>query len=115
MRIYGFFNDYSGYEIDYALSKLSASEYRILDNIFESKGINFTKFKEDRSKMSSSVILKLMKILEYNRKNGITFFNKLTENIMNLVNEGKSNKEICEILNIDYSILYYELKKVRNY
>ena len=115
MRIYGFFNDYTGYEIDYALSKLSSSEYRILSGIFGDKGINRSKYHEDRNNFSTSVLLKFANILEENRKNGITSFNDLTKNIMDLVNNGKSNKEICDILNMNYNTLYYELKKVRGF
>lgn len=119
MRIYGFYNEYSGNEIDTALRELTASEYRILGNIFEDKGINWPKYHEDREKFSTSVVLKFSNILEKNRRNGLTSFNQLTTNIINLVNLGKTNREICEMLNIDYRTLYFELKKVhginRNY
>ncbi len=119
MRIYGFFNEYSGNEIDTALRELTVSEYRILGNIFEDKGINWPKYHEDREKFSTSVVLKFSNILEKNRKNGLSSLNELTINIINLVNLGKTNREICEKLNIDYRTLYFELKKVhgisRNY
>lgn len=115
MRVYGFFSDYSGHEIDCALSKLSSSEYRLLSDIFEDKGINRSKYNGDRNNFSTSVILKFTNILEENRRNGIISLNDLTLKIMDLVNIGKSNKEICNILNIDYSVLYYELKKVRDF
>ena len=39
--------------------------------------------------------------------------NELTTKIMDMVNSGKCNKEICEELDIDYKTLYYELKKVK--
>lgn len=48
MRIYGFYNEYTGQEIDTALRELTASEYRQLGNIFEDKGINLSKYNEDR-------------------------------------------------------------------
>lgn len=114
MRIYGFYNEYSGQEIDTALRELTASEYRQLGNIFEDKGINLSKYHEDRENFSSSVIFKFTNILERNRKNGLTSFNQLTTNIINLINLGKTNREICEKLNIDYKTLYFELKKVKN-
>lgn len=114
MRIYGFYNEYSGQEIDTALRELTASEYRQLGNIFEDKGINFSKYHEDRENFSSSIIFKFTNILERNRKNGLTSFNQLTTNIINLINLGKTNREICEKLNIDYKTLYFELKKVKN-
>lgn len=114
MRIYGFYNEYSGQEIDTALRELTASEYRQLGNIFEDKGINLAKYHEDRENFSSSIILKFSNILEQNRKNGLTSFNQLTTNIINLINLGKTNREICEKLNIDYQTLYFELKKVKN-
>lgn len=114
MRIYGFYNGYSGQEIDTALRELTASEYRQLGNIFEDKGINLSKYHEDRENFSSSVIFKFTNILERNRKNGLTSFNQLTTNIINLINLGKTNREICEKLNIDYKTLYFELKKVKN-
>ena len=47
MRIYGFYNEYSGQEIDTALRELTASEYRQLGNIFEDKGINFDKYHKE--------------------------------------------------------------------
>ena len=119
MRIYGFFNEYTGQEIDTALRELTVSEYRILENIFEDKGINWLKYYEDREKFFTSVVLKFSNILEKNRKNGLFSLNELTINIINLVNLGKTNREICEKLNIDYKTLYFELKKVhgisRNY
>lgn len=119
MRIYGFYNEYTGQEIDTALRELTASEYRQLGNIFEDKGINLSKYNEDRENFSSSIILKFSNILEQNRRNGLTLFNQLTTNIINLINLGKTNREICEKLNIDYKTLYFELKKVhginRNY
>lgn len=114
MRIYGFYNEYSGQEIDTALRELTASEYRQLGNIFEDKGINLAKYHKDREKFSSSIILKFTNILEQNRRNGLTSFNQLTTNIINLINLGKTNREICEKLNIDYKTLYFELKKVKN-
>lgn len=114
MRIYGFFNEYSGNEIDTALRELTVSEYRILGNIFEDKGINWPKYYEDREKFSTSIILKFSNILEQNRRNGLTSFNQLTTNIINLINLGKTNREICEKLDIDYKTLYFELKKVKN-
>ena len=58
MRIYGFYNEYSGHEIDTALRELTASEYRQLGNIFEDKGINLAKYHKDRENFSSSIILK---------------------------------------------------------
>lgn len=114
MRIYGFYNEYSGQEIDTALRELTASEYRQLGNIFEDKGINLAKYHKDRENFSSSIILKFTNILEQNRRNGLTSFNQLTTNIINLINLGKTNREICEKLNIDYKTLYFELKKVKN-
>ena len=114
MRIYGFYNEYSGQEIDTALRELTASEYRQLGNIFEDKGINFDKYHKDRENFSSSIIFKFTNILEQNRRNGLTSFNQLTTNIINLINLGKTNREICEKLNIDYKTLYFELKKVKN-
>lgn len=114
MRIYGFYNEYSGQEIDTALRELTASEYRQLGNIFEDKGINMAKYHKDRENFSSSIIFKFTNILEQNRRNGLTSFNQLTTNIINLVNLGKTNREICEKLNIDYKTLYFELKKVKN-
>lgn len=114
MRIYGFYNEYSGQEIDTALRELTASEYRQLGNIFEDKGINFSKYHKDRENFSSSVIFKFTNILERNRRNGLTSFNQLTTNIINLINLGKTNREICEKLNIDYKTLYFELKKIKN-
>lgn len=114
MRIYGFYNEYSGQEIDTALRELTASEYRQLGNIFEDKGINWTKYHEDRENFSTSIILKFSNILEQNRRNGLTLFNQLTTNIINLINLGKTNREICEKLDIDYKTLYFELKKVKN-
>lgn len=115
MRIYGFYNEYSGHEIDAALRELTASEYRTLENIFEDKGINIVRYQEDRKCFSNSIVLKFSNILERNRKNGITSFNQLTLNIIDLINIGKTNTEICEKLNIDYKTLYFELKKVKNY
>ena len=114
MRIYGFYNEYSGQEIDTALRELTASEYRQLGNIFEDKGINLAKYHKDTENFSSSIILKFTNILEQNRRNGLTSFNQLTTNIINLINLGKTNREICEKLNIDYKTLYFELKKVKN-
>lgn len=114
MRIYGFYNEYSGQEIDTALRELTASEYRQLGNIFEDKGINLAKYHKDRENFSSSIIFKFTNILEQNRRNGLTSFNQLTTNIINLINLGKTNREICEKLNIDYKTLYFELKKVKN-
>lgn len=114
MRIYGFYNEYSGQEIDTALRELTASEYRQLGNIFEDKGINMAKYHKDRENFSSSIIFKFTNILEQNRRNGLTSFNQLTTNIINLINLGKTNREICEKLNIDYKTLYFELKKVKN-
>lgn len=107
MRIYGFYNEYSGQEIDTALRELTASEYRQLGNIFEDKGINLAKYHKDRENFSSSIILKFTNILEQNRRNGLTSFNQLTTNIINLINLGKTNREICEKLNIDYKTLYF--------
>ena len=116
MRIYGFYNEYSGQEIDTALGELTASEYRQLGNIFEDKGINLAKYHKDRENFSSSIILKFTNILEQNRRNGLTSFNQLTTNIINLINLGKTNREICEKLNIDYKTLYFEVKNFkRNY
>lgn len=115
MRIYGFYNEYSGQEIDTALRELTASEYRQLGNIFEDKGINLAKYHKDRENFSSSIIFKFTNILEQNRRNGLTSFNQLTTNIINLINLGKTNREICEKLNIDYKTLYFELKKVKNF
>lgn len=114
MRIYGFYNEYSGQEIDTALRELTASEYRQLGNIFEDKGINMAKYHKDRENFSSSIIFKFTNILEQNRRNGLTSFNQLTTNIINLINLGKTNREICEKLNIDYKTLYFELKKIKN-
>ena len=88
MRIYGFYNEYSGQEIDTALRELTASEYRQLGNIFEDKGINLAKYHKDRENFSSSIILKFTNILEQNRRNGLTSFNQLTTNIINLINLG---------------------------
>ena len=115
MRIYGFYNEYSGHEIDTALREMTSSEYRTLENIFDDRGINMSKYHEDRSNFSESIVLKFTKVLERNRKEGIISFNELTLKIIDLINSGKSNKEICNELNIDYKILYYELKKVRNF
>ena len=114
MRIYGFYDEYTGNEIDDALKELTVSEYRTLENIFEDKGINIIKFKKDRECISSSIVLKFSNILERNRKNRKTFFNQLTLNIIDLINKGKTNREICEKLNIDHKTLYFELKKVKN-
>ena len=77
MRIYGFYNEYSGQEIDPALRELTASEYRQLGNIFEDKGINLAKYHKDRENFSSSIILKFTNILEQNRRNNITSFKKI--------------------------------------
>lgn len=113
MRIYNFFHEYSMQELDLALNELSASEYRDLENIFADHGVNMTKYREDRSLGKLSVYLKFLQIIEKNRRNGIISMNELTTKIMDMVNSGKFNKEICEELDIDYKTLYYELKKVK--
>lgn len=113
MRIYNFFHEYSMQELDLALNELSASEYRDLENIFDDHGVNMTKYREDRSLGKLSVYLKFLQIIEKNRRNGIISMNELTTKIMDMVNNGKCNKEICEELDIDYKTLYYELKKVK--
>ena len=71
MRIYGFYNEYSGHEIDTALREMTSSEYRTLENIFDDRGINMSKYHEDRSNFSESIVLKFTKVLERNRKEGI--------------------------------------------
>lgn len=113
MRIYNFFHEYSMQELDLALNELSASEYRDLEEIFDDHGVNMLKYHEDRSLGKLSVYLKFLQIIEKNRRNGIISMNELTTKIMDMVNSGKCNKEICEELDIDYKTLYYELKKVK--
>ena len=63
MRIYGFYNEYSGHEIDTALREMTSSEYRTLENIFDDRGINMSKYHEDRSNFSESIVLKFTKVL----------------------------------------------------
>ena len=66
-----------------------------------------SKYHEDRSNFSESIVLKFTKVLERNRKEGIISFNELTLKIIDLINSGKSNKEICNELNIDYIVENY--------
>lgn len=113
MCIYNFFHEYSIQELDLALNELSASEYRDLENIFDDHGVNMIKYRQDRSLCKLSVYLKFLQIIEKNRRNGIISMNELTTQIMDMINNGKRNNEICEKLNIDYKTLYYELKKVK--
>lgn len=110
MCIYTYYYNYSSHEIDIALSSLSAFEYRTLIYIFE-KRKNNGRFKFNKEEIN--LMVKFNNILENNRRNGITSLSELTLKIINLVNSGKCNKEICNELNIDYKTLYFELNKVK--
>lgn len=134
--IYEYFSDYSEQEIDNIIYSLSLDEKLVIrarygDNLHIPKTSSIWS-KEYSEKFYGILIPKMKRLLskgtdiqreeesiKNENKDKILENSKIeivdyTSNLLQLLKDGKNNREICEILNISSNQLYEELLKLKN-
>lgn len=126
--IYEYLSDYSKEEIDSALSKLSFQEKVLLTDRYGSdldNPISSNGFTHEKSvKFYGSLIPKIKKLLieqknivqedPASEKENSLVETELEEKVLDLIDDNKSNNNICETLNINYEQLYQLLLNLKN-
>ena len=114
--IYEYFSDYTEEQVNNVIYGLSVDEILVIKSRFGNDLHNPSSQsdwgKENSNKYYGSIIPKmkrrLVKLLEQEKD-----VDDYQANLLQLVREGKSNREICEILNMSSNQLYDELLKLK--
>lgn len=114
--IYEYFSDYTEEQVNYVIYGLSVDEILVIKSRFGNDLHNPSSQsdwgKENSNKYYGSIIPKmkrrLAKLLEQEKA-----VDDYQAHLLQLIKEGKNNREICEIFNISFNQLYDELLKLK--
>lgn len=114
--IYEYFNDYTEEQINSVVYGLSVDEILVIKsrygNDLHNPSLQSDWEKENSNKYYGSIIPKmkrrLAKLLEQEKE-----MDDYQSQLLQLIKEGKNNREICEILNISFNQLYDELLELK--
>lgn len=114
--IYEYFSDYTEEQINSVVYGLSVDEILVIKsrygNDLHNPSLQSDWEKENSNKYYGSIIPKmkrrLAKLLEQEKE-----MDDYQSQLLQLIKEGKNNREICEILNISFNQLYDELLELK--
>lgn len=125
--IYELLSDYSKIEIDNLIKELHPEEKKLLNDRYGNdlnnpkEAIDWT---TEKSYRYYNILIPRMrrllqkqkesKVFKTSQNSKIQIFDSYTSRLLELINEGKSNREICKILNITSTQLYRYLLELKN-